>query len=769
MTDTSPKPRLQRAFAYTDRLSARPGETLSLHVSCPEDDAFDVTIVRLHHGWNGSAGPGFIETRVPSDVDGHYPGHHYACVPGSYVQVPDPEAKLTDPCGLSLSVAVFPTLPSTANTGTVGAYRISNASNMLTSARQAIMGNLDTELRRGWALTLDDGRPTFTIATNGVLHATRLEQELTAQHWYQLAVTVSPDGHDVVLDSTPLGHPSDLHLPAASSLRPATTQRHIDGEHAPSTLPFRIGALSARDGNRLIPSSGFNGKIGGVTVNRHVDGLLVPVANWHFGRSDRGDGLLLSRVIDESPNHLNGECVNGPMRGVTGPRFHGRATDFRVAPDEYDAVYFHDDDITDADWPAALTLTVPETMDSGVYAFRLTVDGMDHHVPFFVGPAKARRRDVAVLFPTGTYLAYANDRIAFEADSMEMLLGHTPVVHAEDLVLQDNPEFGRSCYEAHNDGSGVVFSSCRRPLITMQPRYCYSFASEGPWALASDLCITHWLETVGCEFDAITDEDLDREGYELIADYRVVITGSHPEYVTRTELDALEAFTANGGRLMYLGGNGFYATTSYDPENPHVVEIRRASGGTRPHQTPFAEQRHATSAEAAGLWRDKGKAPERLVGVGMSAQGFDRSTHYERLQDSFDPRAEFIFDGIGDTELIGDFGIIGGGAAGSEIDFYNPTLGTPPNTLVLATSGPLTDVYQLVMEELYETLPGIGGSEHPSVRSDLVYGSLHGGGGFFSVGSIAWTGSLSHDGYDNNVARLTTNVLRRFRDPEPLK
>jgi N,N-dimethylformamidase len=769
MTDISATPVLQRVFGYTDRLSARSGESLSLHVSCPEDDAFDVSIVRLQHGWDGAAGPGFVETPVPSDVDGSYPGHHYACVPGSYVEVPDPESRLAEPIGLSLSVAVFPTLPSKAHTGTVGAYRISNASNMLTGSRQAILGNLDTELCGGWALTLDEGRPTFTVAANGVLHATRLEHELVAQHWYQLSVTVSPDGTNIVLQCTPLGHLSDLHLPAASNLQPEVARTNVDGECTPSALPFRIGALTARDGHRLTPSSGFNGKIGGVTVDRHIDGVLVPVARWHFGRSERSDGLLLSRVIDESPNRLNGQCRNGPMRAVTGPRFGGLARDFRLAPDEYDAIFFHDDDITDTDWPAALTLTVPETMESGVYAFRLTVEGMDHHVPFFVGPAKARRRDVAVLFPTGTYLAYANDRIAFEADSMEVLLGHTPVVHAEDLVLQNNPEFGRSCYEAHNDGSGVVFSSCRRPLITMQPRYCYSFASEGPWALAADLCITHWLETVDCEFDAITDEDLDREGYELIADYRVVITGSHPEYVTRTELDALEELTANGGRLMYLGGNGFYATTSYDPENPHVVEVRRASGGTRPHQTPFAEQRHATSGEQAGLWRDKGKAPERLVGVGMSAQGFDRSTHYERLQDSFDPRAEFIFDRIGDTELIGDFGIIGGGAAGSEIDFYNPTLGTPPNTLVLATSGPLTDVYQLAMEELYETLPGIGGSEHPSVRSDLVYGSVHGGGGFFSVGSIAWTGSLSHNDYDNNVARLTTNVLRRFRDPEPLK
>jgi N,N-dimethylformamidase len=34
----------------------------------------------------------------------------------------------------------------------------------------------------------------------------------------------------------------------------------------------------------------------------------------------------------------------------------------------------------------------------------------------------------------------------------------------------------------------------------------------------------------------------------------------------------------------------------------------------------------------------------------------------------------------------------------------------------------------------------------------------------FSVGSINWSGSLPHNGFDNNVARVTGNVLRRFAD-----
>jgi N,N-dimethylformamidase len=42
------------------------------------------------------------------------------------------------------------------------------------------------------------------------------------------------------------------------------------------------------------------------------------------------------------------------------------------------------------------------------------------------------------------------------------------------------------------------------------------------------------------------------------------------------------------------------------------------------------------------------------------------------------------------------------------------------------------------------------------------------GGAVFSVGSINWLGSLGWNGYRNNVARVTENVLRRFVDPRPI-
>ena len=59
--------------------------------------------------------------------------------------------------------------------------------------------------------------------------------------------------------------------------------------------------------------------------------------------------------------------------------------------------------------------------------------------------------------------------------------------------------------------------------------------------------------------------------------------------------------------------------------------------------------------------------------MGFSAQGFDISGPYRRLPDSFDPRAAFIFAGVGRDEVIGDFGLIGNGRPG-----WSWTGPTPP-------------------------------------------------------------------------------------------
>jgi N,N-dimethylformamidase len=109
------------------------------------------------------------------------------------------------------------------------------------------------------------------------------------------------------------------------------------------------------------------------------------------------------------------------------------------------------------------------------------------------------------------------------------------------------------------------------------------------------------------------------------------------------------------------------------------------------------------------------------------------------------------------------------GAAGFEIDRYDHELGSPPNTIILATATGFSDSYQHVIEEVGMMNAGQGGTVNKRVRAEMTFMETGNGGAVFSASSIAWSGSLSHNGYENNVSRITANVLRRFAADGPLK
>ena len=200
---------------------------------------------------------------------------------------------------------------------------------------------------------------------------------------------------------------------------------------------------------------------------------------------------------------------------------------------------------------------------------------------------------------------------------------------------------------------------------------------------------------------------------------------------------------------------------------PGVLELRRPEDGIRYRDEEPGEYYLEFTGEYGGLWRRLGMAPQAMCGVGTVAVGFDASGYYRRKQASHDPRASFIFEGVGEDEMIGNFGILGGGASGSEIDAADPKLGTPPHTLILASSeGHSANTY-LVPDETGFHHVAMDGIQNPDIRADMTFFETPNGGAVFSVGSIAWGASLPHNGYDNNVARISENVLRRFLDDAP--
>ncbi|MEM7099633.1 MAG: N,N-dimethylformamidase beta subunit family domain-containing protein [Pseudomonadota bacterium] len=494
----------------------------------------------------------------------------------------------------------------------------------------------------------------------------------------------------------------------------------------------------------------FSGRLEGLSVESD-DAIEV---EWDFARH-----MYTQDVIDVSGNDRHGRLFQTPTRGVCGVSWNGTVQSYHQDPSQYAAIHFHDDDITDAGWTDTLSWSVPAQLPSGQYALKIDYTASDgthteEHLPFFVR-AKIAKSKIAYLAPTASYLAYANQRIGFAGT-----LNDPTIRHPNDAFLFAHEEVGYSMYEYHRDGSGVHFSSRLRPVMNFKP-------STGTWAFNADTHVTHWLKGIQQPFDVVTDEDLHLEGLAAISQYEVVITGSHPEYYSTPMRDALKAYLGQGGRFMYLGGNGFYWRVAFDPENPAIMEVRRAEDGTRAWIAHPGEYYHQFTGEYGGLWRRLGQPPNELVGIGFAAQGFDGGTYYRVQSGALDSRVAFITQGVETSEIWGDFGNQGGGAAGEEIDRVDYELGSPAHVVVIATSEEHKPGMLRVKEEFHMT-------EYPrrqdsKVRADMVFFETPSGGAVFSTGSISYAGALAHNNFDNNIARITRNVLERFIDPTPFE
>ena len=752
-----------KIVGYSDRWSVQPGETVRFMVSS-EPSTYRADIVRLIHGDETPGGPGFKDEPLETSISGEYPGRQQPIRKGSYVTVPDsPALRLAG--SFTLQAWIYPTTPGKVQQGVLTKW-----------APDGGGYGLFIDETGGAALWLSDDAGEVQRVGTGV--------PLNSLRWHFVAATYDSESGRVSVRQEPVGMwPRDESRSVASGsaggLRPGS-----------NALPLLMAAHWGREeSGEQVVAGHFNGKIGNPSIfrralgagelealrrsapHRAADDALV--AAWDFGRDFSSD-----RIADASSNGLDGRAVNMPARAMTGHNWRGSETDFRQVPEEYAAIYFHDDDLDDAGWDVDFELTVPDGLRSGVYAAHVRSGDDEDYIPFFVRPKRGTSSaPIVFLAPTASYLAYANAHARTHWKNQQMfqrLYGD----RGAPIILPSAPQdvYAReenllSLYDRHTDGSGVCYSSRLRPVVSMRPKHVsqsLGLGKGGAHQFNADLHLLDWMETKGYDFDVVTDEDLHAEGQALLAPYLCVVTGSHPEYWSAQMLDALEGYLSEGGRLMYLGGNGFYWVTSFDPERPHVIEIRRWRG-TELWEADPGEYHHSTTGEVGGLWRFRGRPPQRLTGVGFSAQGTDYSVPYERNADSRDPRAAFIFDGVGDDETIGDFGLVMGGAAGFEVDRADYELGTPPHALVMATATGFSDVYQHVVEEVLLSDSRQSGTVNPMVKGDMVYFEGPKGGGVFSVGSITWCGSLSHNDYDNNVSRITDNVLRRFSSENPIE
>jgi N,N-dimethylformamidase len=723
-------------LGYADRRSARPGERIEVMVSC-DAPVVRAELVRL---LDGSPDP--VTAPAPSAMlapplvaEAH--GRVQPAVVGSRADLPWQRDGASDP--LLVRCWFLATMPG-QTAPTAPRRQVIWAIGKEESQRPSFAAVLDSDGRLGLEV---DGRPV-----------TQSAESVRPRTWYGLLVAIEQDGVSAVL-STRIGRWDTVGHDERLGHRDRMPIE--DGPHLMRLAAWRT------DG----PAETFDGKIAspGIAAARPgedasmllVEGAALPtpvLAQWDPHLEPGGD-----RIVDTGPRASHGRTTNMPTRASTGP-FWTASRGMASLSQAHDAVHFHADDVGDLGWEATHSLSLPSDLPSGVYAIRLEAGERSMHIPLFVRPTSPRA-DVAFLAPTNTYLAYANHRLFIGADEfVRYTATHSTGPSGLDTLVLDLPFLGRSTYDRHDDGSGVSLASWKRPLISFEPE-SKDFITAGPRHFPADLYIVGWLGRTGLGFDVLTDEDLHLEGSDALRPYRVIVTGSHPEYWSRPMIEALQHYLGSGGKLMYLGGNGFYWMTGIAPDGS-FIEVRRGHQGTRAWDSEPGEAVTATSGELAGLWRNLGIPPQSLVGVGMAAQGWGGGRGYRRLPDSFDERVAGFFDGIDADEIVGDFGFVMGGAVGDEVDRMDHALGTPRHALRLATSETLPDQYQLVVEEVRNMIPAFGGTQCDLVRADMVWFDLPGGGEVFSVGSMSWAAALGWRTGRNNVDRLSTNVLRTF-------
>ncbi|MEX0340605.1 MAG: N,N-dimethylformamidase beta subunit family domain-containing protein [Arenibacterium sp.] len=744
-----------RLFGYSDPLSAQAGKPIDFMVSAEGTDEVRAEIVRLVHGDFNPEGPGFIEESIASDVPSLLNVRRQYTQVGSFARVEDPEARLAPEGAFTVFAFIWPSNPM--------------------GARQSILGRWSVSASKGYALGITpEGKLEFWVGDGEKVDQVTADAPLVPKVWV-LAVA----SHDPVSGETRLRQIC-VQNSWNSHIGPVTPYDH--NAHVVETLkcapgradaPFMIAGAHEENPERgKFVSLLFNGKIDrsglysralcAEEMARIASGDMpdTPLACWDTtaGYTDNG----IDNIIRDTGQHgLHATGVNRPVRGMTGWNWRGRDDSFRLDPTQYGGVAYHDDALTDCGWEPTLTWTPPADLRSGVYALKITQGDAVDRIPVIIRPDTPRAK-IAVQMSTFTYLAYANEHLSFEAAIAQAIVAHTPVISGDDLEYNKLQEFGLSTYDHHTDGAGVCYSSWKRPIINIRPGYRMA-GMNFPWALPADLSLLWWLEHAGYDYDLITDHDLDREGVSALSPYKTVLNVTHPEYYSEGMLDATETYLQQGGRVMYLGGNGYYWVTAACPDDPACIEVRKLDSGSRAWQAEPGEGYLASTGERSGLWRNRGRAPQKLVGLGFTTEGMDRSEPFERMPDSFHKRVAWIFDGIGDEELIGDFGLALGGAAGVELDRYDLALGTPPHTLLLASSINHTDNYPLVSEEITYAFPGRGGSQDPQVRGDMIYFSTANDGAVFAAGSIAWSQALPCHGGENNVATIMRNLLDAFQ------
>ena len=483
---------------------------------------------------------------IDTPANGRYPARFQPTQVGSFARVNDARPFALE--SFTLQAMIWPTLPH--------------------DGCQAILGRWCQASQSGYVLLIDETGSLAVRIGDGSGEAQTLSSDvsLCPRRWYLAAASLDAASGELSLyqlAQEKYGQPGNAT--SVSATRAAVSPK--------TAGDFLIAGWNDRDhDDERVVTGIFNGKIDSPRVcARALEKAAIEtittdpkhgslVAAWDFARDISG-----VEISDRSGHGRHGQTFNLPARAMKGWNHDASEMNWTHKPAHYGAIHFHDDDVYDAGWDTDVTWTLPDDIASGVYAAHLTQDEHEFYVPLYVTPKRGTSgARLCLLIATASYYAYVNHHMSIDWGAMGEHSGNAFVaLTPTDLQLRAEP--GLSMYDSHNDGSGVCYASRLRPMLRMGPH-------EDLWQYNADSHISDWLEEKGFEFDVLTDDDLDADGVGLLAAYDCVMTTSHPEYYSKPMMQALLDYQQQGGRFIYMGGNGFYWRVAYHPTLPGVIE-----------------------------------------------------------------------------------------------------------------------------------------------------------------------------------------------------
>lgn len=434
-------------IGYADPLAASPGQTVAIHVSCHRE-RYTSELVRLGPGQlNHPDAPPEDRRRVESLASGSHAGRPQFSRPGSFASVPWKGDLLNQKDAVTVFFWMQPTLPHAGH-------------------EQYLFSSLDPDGRAGLAALIDE-EGTLILCSGGSEGMQRVSSkiDLDRGRWYRLALAWDPSSNVVGADVQ--AKAGDVGQTSLSQ-----TEKHsVQTMQLVSSQSLTIASHSSaeRVAPHPVPSSSFNGKI---------DGFRVEVGSERILDLDFSKDISTDSLRDLSPYATHGVIVNSPARAVTSHDWNARDVDWTRASYGYGAIHFHDDDVDDAAWEKDFDLKLPEDLHSGCYGVVVSDGETEDVIPVFVRPdlSKSSNPPVALIMPTFTYTAYANDRMYDTSRDVHIdIPGSDSVTKSRHIqILEARPDLGISLYDSHNDGSGTTHSSTKRVVLNMRPEYADS-------------------------------------------------------------------------------------------------------------------------------------------------------------------------------------------------------------------------------------------------------------------------------------------------------